>query len=78
VETVFEEFNMGQDRDVSRLYESLFSAVFPKTPYGRSVIGIPAHLKNPSMANIQKFYTDFYVPNNMAIIMAGISIWKKQ
>jgi zinc protease len=71
VETVFEEFNMGQDRDSRRQYEATQAGLFPKTPFGRSVIGIPAHLKNPSMANIMKFYSDYYVPNNMAIIMAG-------
>ncbi|NJK98657.1 MAG: insulinase family protein [Bacteroidales bacterium] len=71
LETVYEEFNMYQDRDRSKLYEALMSGLFAKHPLGRDIIGFAEHLKNPSLVNIQKFFETYYVPNNMAIIMAG-------
>ena len=71
LETVYEEFNMYQDRDFSRAVEAFYRALFPTHPSGRSVIGYPEHLKNPSMVNIMKFKDTWYVPNNMVICMSG-------
>jgi zinc protease len=71
LETVYEEFNMYQDMDDVRADEALQNALFPNHPLGRSIIGLPEHLKNPSMENIQKFKKDWYVPNNMAIFLSG-------
>ena len=71
LETVFEEFNMGQDNDFRFAYYKLNSMLFPKHPYGVPVIGIGEHLKNPSMVNIMQFKADYYVPNNMAICLSG-------
>jgi zinc protease len=71
LETVYEEFNMSQDQDGNRAYESLMSGLFPTFPLGRSVLGLPEHLKNPSMVNIMNFFKTYYVPNNMAVIMSG-------
>ncbi len=72
LETVYEEFNMYQDRDDTRAYNKLMEALFPTHPYGtQTVIGNPEHLKNPSMVNIHNYFDTFYVPNNMAICIAG-------
>lgn len=71
LETVYEEFNMGQDRDGTKAYYALQAELFKKHPYGRKVIGIGEHLKNPSMVNIMKFKSQYYVPNNIAICMSG-------
>ncbi|MCD4734704.1 MAG: insulinase family protein [Bacteroidales bacterium] len=71
LETVYEEFNMYQDMDRSRASNALMSGLFPTHPYGRDVIGLPEHLKNPSMVNIYGFADTWYVPNNMAIALAG-------
>lgn len=71
LETVYEEFNMYNDRDNSRMNAAMFKALFPSHPYGRDVIGLPEHLKNPSMTRIYEFAHTFYVPNNMAIAMSG-------
>lgn len=72
LETVYEEFNMYQDRDDTRAYNTLMAALFPTHPYGtQTVIGNPEHLKNPSMVNIHNYFDTFYVPNNMAICIAG-------
>lgn len=71
LETVYEEFNMYQDRDSERQFAVLMESLFPNHPYGRDVIGFPEHLKNPSMIKIKEFYNEFYVPNNMAIALSG-------
>jgi predicted Zn-dependent peptidase len=71
LETVYEEFNMYQDKDQMRANNKLMSGLFPKNPIGRDVIGYPEHLKNPSMVNIMNFYHTWYVPNNMVIVLSG-------
>ncbi|WP_277601133.1 insulinase family protein [Pseudoflavitalea rhizosphaerae] len=35
------------------------------------ILGTTAHLKNPSLTAIRKFYNAYYVPSNMGLIMAG-------
>ena len=71
LETVYEEFNMYQDRDQMRAFEKFSRALFPRNPLGRDVIGYPEHLKNPSQVNIMNFKNTWYVPNNMAICLSG-------
>jgi zinc protease len=71
LETVYEEFNMYQDKDQMRANNKLMSGLFPNNPIGRDVIGYPEHLKNPSMVNIMDFYHTWYVPNNMVIVLSG-------
>lgn len=71
LEIVYEEFNMYQDNDNSRANNVLMKALFKKHPYGRDVIGLPEHIKNPSLENIYEFAEKFYVPNNLAIALAG-------
>jgi zinc protease len=71
LETVYEEFNMYQDRDQSRAWAAMQRALFPRNPLGRDIIGEPEHLKNPSMVNIMNFKETWYVPNNMVICLSG-------
>ncbi|MCF8358504.1 MAG: insulinase family protein [Prolixibacteraceae bacterium] len=71
LETVYEEFNMYQDRDSERQFQTMMNTLFPNHPYGRSIIGFPEDIKNPSMINIQEFFKTFYVPNNMAVALSG-------
>jgi zinc protease len=71
LETVYEEFNMYQDMDRSRANIALMESLFPNHPYGRSIIGLPEHLKNPSKVKIYEFAQTFYKPNNMAIVLSG-------
>lgn len=72
LETVYEEFNMGQDDDNNKSYEALSSELYKKHPYGtQTVIGKAEHLKNPSLVNIHNYWNTYYTPNNMAIAMSG-------
>lgn len=72
LEAVYEEKNRGLDNDGRKMYELMLETVFPTHNYGQqSTIGTVEHLKNPSLKAIREFYNKWYVPNNMAIVMAG-------
>ncbi|MBK9042756.1 MAG: insulinase family protein [Saprospiraceae bacterium] len=72
LETVYEEKNMSLDRGNSKVFDGMFANLFQKHPYGtQTILGDVEHLKNPSLKAIRKFYDTYYVPNNMAVIMAG-------
>ena len=72
LETVYEEYNMGLTKDAWKVSDKIFELAFPNHPYGtQTTIGKQEHLKNPSITNIKNYYKTYYVPNNMAICMAG-------
>lgn len=72
LETVYEEFNMIQDKDFRKVNNAIRQSLFPKHPYGtQTTIGTADHLKNPSHHKIQWYFQTYYVPNNMALILAG-------
>jgi predicted Zn-dependent peptidase len=71
LETVYEEYNRGQDQQFRRETEYILSVVFAGHPYSRSLIGLPEHLKNPQLSKLNEFYRNWYVPENMALILVG-------
>ncbi len=72
LEAVYEEKNRGLDNDQSKTFEAFFSGMFKNHNYGlQTTIGTIEHLKNPSLKEIMKYFHANYVPNNMAIVLAG-------
>ncbi|MGC8774067.1 MAG: M16 family metallopeptidase [Chlorobaculum sp.] len=72
LETVYEEKNMTMDSDSRKLWEELFEGLFTKHTYGtQTTIGKAEHLKKPSIKNVIDYYRSWYVPNNMALCIAG-------
>ena len=72
LEAVYEEKNRTLDNDASKMSEAMHYYLFPTHNYGQqTTIGTIEHLKNPSLNAIRDYYHRFYVPNNMAMIMAG-------
>lgn len=72
LETVYEEFNISQDRDFRKVSATINKALYPSHPYGlQTTLGKGEHLKNPSHVKIQEFFKTYYRPNNMAIVLAG-------
>ncbi|MCC8112742.1 MAG: insulinase family protein [Bacteroidales bacterium] len=72
LETIYEEKNMSLTQDSRKMTEAMLSALFPDHPYGQwAVLGHQTHLKNPSITNIKNYHKQWYVPNNMAVIMSG-------
>ena len=72
LEAVYEEYNIGLSQDQNKLFEALCAKLFPTHPYGtQTTIGTQEHLKNPSIVNITNYFNHWYVPNNVAVCMAG-------
>lgn len=72
LETVYEEKNMTMDSDSRKIWENLFEGLFSRHTYGtQTTIGKAEHLKNPSIRNVMNYYRSYYVPNNMALCIAG-------
>lgn len=72
LEAVYEEKNRGLDTDSRKVSETMFASIFPNNNYGKqTTIGTIEHLKNPSLKAIREYFNNYYVPNNMGIIMSG-------
>lgn len=72
LEAVYEEYNIGLAQDSRKMFDALSAKLFPGHPYGtQTTIGTQAHLKNPSITNIKRYFDKWYRPNNVAICMAG-------
>ena len=72
LEAVYEEFNISLTNDTRKEFAAIGKMLFPTHPYGtQTTIGTQDHLKNPSITNIKNYFKHYYVPNNVAICMAG-------
>lgn len=72
LEAVYEEYNRGKDNDYRLAYQTMNENLFKNHTYGtQSTIGTSEHLKNPSMEKIHQYFSERYVPNNMAIVLSG-------
>lgn len=71
LETVYEEKNRSLDNASRLLGEAINKRLYGEHPYGRTTLGSIEHLKNPSLKKMYEFYARWYVPDNMAIILAG-------
>ena len=72
LEAVYEEKNISMASDGSKEYAALWKLLTPTHPYGtQTTIGEQEHLKNPSIVNIKNYFHRYYVPNNVAIVLAG-------
>ncbi len=71
LEAVYEEYNMYNDNRSSRLQEFIYEQAFGDHPYGRPIIGLAEHLKNPQLSKLIEFYNTWYGPQNMSIILVG-------
>lgn len=72
LESVYEEFNRAQDNDGRLVQDELMDLLFPTHSNGQqTTLGKAEHLKNPSMKGIYQYFSDFYVPNNYAMVLVG-------
>lgn len=72
LESVYEEFNRAQDNDARLVQYALMELLFPNHPNGQqTTLGRAEHLKNPSMKAIYKYFEEYYVPNNYAMVLVG-------
>lgn len=71
VETVYEEKNRALDDPGRAIWRTLAAEVFANTPYAVPTLGLVEHLKNPSVSKTEAFFRTWYVPSNMAVVLAG-------
>ncbi len=72
LESVYEEFNRAQDHDGRLVNNALMELLFPTHQNGQqTTLGKAEHLKNPSMKAIHRYFDEFYVPNNYAMVLVG-------
>ena len=72
LEAVYEEYNIYLTDDGDKVWSAMGKKLTPTHPYGtQTTIGTQEHLKNPSITNIKNYFKKWYVPNNVAICMAG-------
>ncbi|WP_146661034.1 M16 family metallopeptidase [Enhygromyxa salina] len=72
LEAVYEEKNISLDRFEVRLYEAFIRRAFPDHPYGtQSVLGEVEHLEQPSLVAMQAYFDEYYVANNVALVLSG-------
>ncbi len=71
LETIYEEYNMHAVNDQNKCFSAMNEGLFKNHPYNTDIIGLPEHLKNPSITNVKKYHDDWYVPNNMAVVLVG-------
>lgn len=72
LEVVYEEKNMYADNFFTGIYEKFLYNFFKNHPYGQqTTIGTIDDLKNPSLSKMYTFYKNWYVANNMGLILVG-------
>ncbi len=72
LETVFEEYNISQDKDFRKTLRTMQAMLTPSHPYGtQTTLGRGEDLKNPSQTNIYRFFDQYYIPNNMGMVLVG-------
>ena len=71
LETVYEEKNMYGDFIGGQVMDTLMARYFGSHPYAYPIIGSTQNLKNPRLTEMRKFFDDYYVASNMALILSG-------
>lgn len=71
-EVVREERRMRVESDpTGKLIERLLATAFLAHPYGNPVIGWDSDIVAAKSRDLDRFYRDFYVPQNMTVAVAG-------
>lgn len=71
LETIVEEKNRALDSPARALMMAAKPLIWADHPYARDVLGEIEHLLAPSIAATEQFFSTWYVPNNMAVVLAG-------
>lgn len=72
LEAVYEEKNRSIDSPFRNVWQAMLSGMWTQHPYGtQTTIGEVEHLKVPAYGDMVEYFHKWYVPNNMAIVLAG-------
>lgn len=71
-DVVMEERRMRVDASpAGTLYERHLAAAFTKHPYGQPVVGYMADLERLGREDVERYYRDYYGPNNAVLAVVG-------
>ncbi len=71
-DVIKEERRMRTDSNpIGRLIEEFLSVAYSAHPYKNPILGWPSDIEAVTMKDAYEFYSDFYVPSNMVISIAG-------
>ncbi|USO01724.1 MAG: insulinase family protein [Alphaproteobacteria bacterium] len=69
---ILEERSMRTDNiPEKQLLEGIFASLYWNHPYGRPTIGWRHEMESLSLEDAQAFYTQFYTPQRMILVLAG-------
>ncbi|MBX2800882.1 MAG: insulinase family protein [Myxococcales bacterium] len=71
VETVYEEMNRSLDNPQRAVFQVMRENLYAGLPYEIGTLGTIEHLKNPSVSKTRAYFDSWYVPSNMAVLLAG-------
>jgi predicted Zn-dependent peptidase len=71
LETVYEEKIRTDDMMFNQAMERAFKIFFQPHPYAYPVIGSAENLKTPRLSDMKRFFENYYVANNMGVLLSG-------
>lgn len=72
IQVVMEERRMRtDDKPTAITYEQFIATAYINSPYHHPVIGWMDDLKNMTVEDAQKWYNDWYAPNNATLVVVG-------
>jgi len=72
IQVVMEERRMRtDDKPQSKAYEQFVAAAYVNSPYKHPIIGWMTDLQNMTVEDAQKWYKDWYTPNNATLVVVG-------
>jgi len=70
-QVVLEEMRLTEDDSERYLLRRLYEAVYAPHPYGRPILGTPALIRALTRERLHAYYTRYYVPRNMVLVIVG-------
>jgi zinc protease len=68
---VISEIQGNENSANYRLGKAVQELALPDSPYGLSVIGTKADIKNFTVAQVRSYYDSYYAPNNAVLVLVG-------
>lgn len=70
-EVILEEIKRSQDSPYRTVSQNLWKAFFPKSPYGRPVLGFESSVKNIDHTSLRRYFDQNYHAGSMSIFIVG-------
>lgn len=71
IETVINEIAYYMDKPIAHVVDTFFSRFFKPHPCANSILGSEETVRNISVEDVEKHFSNFYKAGNMALILCG-------